>query len=273
HDDGLIARAALETLAPDERLRLDAQLIGCSGCRTHLGEYRMLLDGLGQLMRPAAGAPVETGVRSMQCGRDQMPTFNDNAWQRRAPASARTRRAHVPSALAGALVATLLIAALVGVYAVFGPGRGLGAGTPGVAQSCANVPTPHAVGDINNAIGGDPFWVGGFFGGFAGHHATLDVQGAQHWPHGQPAKVVTQFAPGATAPVTLTGKRLDDGSPLWFQFYTGIGPAAPQSMSVVFNPASSANEAGYIVIPATGCYALTARWASGSWTVAFDGIV
>ena len=277
HDSSLIARAALDELPDDERAALDVQLAACPACRARFDDYRALLGGLAHLFDPArasAGLPTE--------GRHAMtsPT-KDDPRQPPVPIHARPRVAPRRSALAGGLVAALLIVALAGVYAFFGPGRAVvGPGKPIATTpatqaplSCANAPEPHSVLSIGNAIGAPPFWVGGFFGDFPGRHATLDVQGALTTPHGGLAKVVTQLAPGTTQPVTLSGKRLSDGAALWFQFDAGFGPAAPSATESTFDPALSLNDAGYILIPSTGCYALTARWATGSWTLTFQGIV
>lgn len=54
---------------------------------------------------------------------------------------------------------------------------------------------------------------------------------------------------------------------------TSDGEQARDLAQEVFLPALSLNDAGYILIPTTGCYALTARWATGSWTLTFQGIV
>lgn len=288
HDTSLIARAALGEMSEDERAALDARLAACLACRARLDDYRALLGGVASLF-DAAQQPF--GLPSERRYAMSSPV-QDEPHQPPAPVHGRPHPMHRPSALAGGLVAALLIVALAGVYAFFGPGRGtLGSGKTTTAAittpaprhipttgtqssaSCATAPTPQPVLSINNAIGVSPFWVGGFFGGFSGHHATLDVQGAITTPHGGLAKVVTQLAPGATEPVTLSGKRLSDGAALWFQFEAGFGPAAPAETAVTFDPAQSLNDSGYILIPSTDCYALTASWATGSWTLTFQGIV
>ena len=277
HDTSLIARAALGELPDDERAALDARLAACPACRACLDDYRALLGGLAHLFDPA---PAPAGVPSE--GRHPMTvSTGEEPRQSPVPIRARPRVAPRPSALAGGLVAALMIVALAGVYAFVGPGRAMvGSGKPIAATpatqaplSCANTPEPHSVLSIGNAIGAPPFWIGGFFGGFPGHHATLDVQGALTTPHGSLAKVVTQLAPGTTQAVTLSGKRLSDGAALWFQFDAGFGPDAPSVTEFTFDPALSLNDAGYILIPSTGCYALTARWATGNWTLTFQGIV
>lgn len=269
HDTSLIARTALGELTDDERATLDARLAACPACRSRLDDYRALLGGVAHLF----DGPQQLRTPAPERRHPMSAPAQDELHQPPASARAQPRPARRPSALAAGLVAALLIVALAGVYAFIGPGRGLRRGQQGTSQTCASAPTPKPVLAINNAIGASPFWVGGFFGGFPGHHAALDVQGAMATPHGSMGKVVTQFAPGTTQPVMLSGKRLSDGAPLWFQFDAGFGPAAPAATAFTFDPARSLNDSGYILIPATGCYALTARWSTGSWTLTFQGIV
>lgn len=62
-------------------------------------------------------------------------------------------------------------------------------------------------------------------------------------------------------------ERLADGSPLYFQFGTW-GPDVPGTTSAVISP----DDIGYILVPSNGCYSLTARWSTGSWTITFRGL-
>lgn len=194
------------------------------------------------------------------------PTGND---LHQPPTPARGRR---PSALAGGLVAALLIVALVGVYAVLGPGHGTAgtgkaAATPTATHSaadCAGVPTPVPVTlNLANTIGQYPF----VMGGFAGQTATLGAGGTPT-PHGYYGKVVAQVYPGFPGTVTLTGKSLDTGAALWFLNFTSDSPATSQTFQDL---GPNGGYAGYILLPATGCYSLTAAWDGGSWTVPFYG--
>ena len=195
------------------------------------------------------------------------PTENDLPQQ---PMPTRPR--HRPSALAGGLVAALLIVALVGLYAFLGPGHGTtSAGKTAVvptvthsAADCAGVPTPVPVTlNLANTIGQYPF----VMGGFAGETATLGAGGAPT-PHGYYGKAVAQVYPGFPGTVTLTGKSLDTGAPLWFVSFTSETPATSQTFRDL---GPNSGYVGYILLPATGCYSLTAVWDGGSWTVLFYG--
>lgn len=275
HDTSLIARAALGELAEGERAALDARLAACPACQSRLDDYRALLGGMPRLFEvsdspadsPAALPPKLLAERRLHVSGS---TENDLS-QPSTPAHTRARR---PSALAGALVAALLIVALVGVYAVLGPGHstsGTGKSTlpptaTHAAADCAGVPTPQPVTrGMANTIGHYPFEMGGF----AGEIATLEAGGTPT-PHGYYGKVVAQVDPGFPGTVTLTGKSLDTGAPLWFLNFTSDTPATSQTFQDL---GPNGGYAGYILLPASGCYSLTATWDGGSWTVPFYGNV
>jgi hypothetical protein len=136
-------------------------------------------------------------------------------------------------------------------------------------DDCEPGPDPTPVSDhVGDAIGADPAWAIGF-----GPNATLgfspdDLQE----DHGWLRKVLWLLRRSAAEPVTVTGSRLDDGSPLWFDYED---PGAPET-TLVLHPATPDGQEGdwyeyrgYFVVPSAGCYRLTATWPGGGWTLDF----
>jgi hypothetical protein len=136
-------------------------------------------------------------------------------------------------------------------------------------DDCEPGPDPRPVSDhVGGAIGGDPAWAIGF-----GPNATLgfspdDPYGDRGWLR----KVLWLLRRSAAEPITITGVRLDDKSPLWFDYQD---PGAPEA-TLVLDPATPDGQErdwyeyrGYFVVPSAGCYRLTAAWPGGGWTLDF----
>jgi hypothetical protein len=134
---------------------------------------------------------------------------------------------------------------------------------------CEPGPDPTPVSDhVGEGIGADPAWAIGF-----GPTATLTVNRDDPYAdHGWLRKVLWLVRRSVQDPVTITGLRVDDGSPLWFDY----GAAGDQATSVVLDPAAPDGEygdwyeyRGYFVLPSAGCYRLMAAWPGGGWEIDF----
>jgi len=137
-------------------------------------------------------------------------------------------------------------------------------------DDCEPGPEPAPVSDhVADAIGGDPVWAIGF----GGPAATLSFSpGDPYKDHGWLRKVLWLLRRSAIDPVTVTGSRVDDGSPLWFDYQQ----SGPQETVLVLDPAAPHGQhgdwfeyRGYFVAPSAGCYRLTASWPSGGWDLRF----
>jgi hypothetical protein len=100
-------------------------------------------------------------------------------------------------------------------------------------------------------------------------------------------KVMWIVGPNVTEPVTLRGRELQTGAPLWFEIYpSNAEPISGQTQSVytvraVLDPSapnrgSTDNSKGHwaiwgigLVPLAAGCYQLDATWATGGWHTVF----
>ena len=146
-----------------------------------------------------------------------------------------------------------------------------------VPQACPPGPTPK---DVNPSlfgpgVGGSPVWAIGF----AGPHATADLQGITEdattaKQYGWEYKILWEVGPNYTHSVTLRGGSFRNGTLLWFQF----GDQAP-TMTPALDPqhpgtitGSDVGWAGfpsYLLIPGADCYYLEAQWPGGSWRISF----
>lgn len=299
HDEATLTRAALQMLSEAERMALDDRLATCGTCRARLAEYRTLVSDLRQLVPAAAAASTRdralsrpaarrsgraaqwrerNGATVGGAGEDGADGEDDAVTAPRPLAPARWRsRARSARALVSTLAAVLLLALLLGGFWSFGSGRGRH-GSPGRAAStsavvvpgvasalgpapvaCAGAPQPLATaGAIGGAVGQAPFWVGGF----VGTHATL-LAGGTPAPHGYYGKIVTQLDTGYDGTVTLRGTNLADTTPLWFDL------GGKTATTFTTSRTAGANDAGYIFIPASGCYTLTATWGTQRWSYTF----
>jgi hypothetical protein len=136
-------------------------------------------------------------------------------------------------------------------------------------EDCEPGPDPVQVSDhVGDGIGGDPAWAIGF-----GADGTLTFNADDPYQdHGWLRKVLWLVRRSTTDPITVSGHRTDDGSPLWFAY---PGPGG-QAESLVLDPSTPDGEhgdwleyRGYFVLPAAGCYRLEASWPGGQWELDF----
>jgi hypothetical protein len=137
-------------------------------------------------------------------------------------------------------------------------------------DDCELGPEPAPVSDhVADAIGGDPVWAIGF----GGPAATLTFRPDDPYDeHGWLRKVLWLLRRSAADPVTVSGHRLDDGSPLWFDYRQ----PGPQETALLLDPGAPHGQhgdwyeyRGYFVVPSAGCYGLTAAWPGGGWDLRF----
>lgn len=284
HDDAMLTRAALSLLSETEQAELGERLAACDTCRERFAQYQALVAGLQRLVpaQEAALAPM-----SEERDSPRAPAYVRERWQARragggeltpdhylAPLPTLRKRRAVT--LVGTLAAILLLALFAGTFWSFGPGRGQ-SGAPSqpaslrplphvepilgtVPIACAGAPAPQSnVDGVAGAIGGAPFWIGGF----VGTHATLLAGGTTPSRFGWYGKIVTHVDASMNGTVTVRGTNLRDGTPVWFQL-DGAATTGP-----TFRQSAGTSDAGYIFIPTAGCYTLTVNWATGSWTYTF----
>ena len=187
--------------------------------------------------------------------------------------------------LAVAIVVNTLIAVACGDDSVVSPSATLLSTTPTtpaasasptqgpigpLPDDCEPGPDPVLVSDhVGHGIGGDPAWGIGF-----GPDATLGFNPDDpHQDRGWLRKVLWLLRRTSGDPVTVTGWRVDDESPLWFAY---PGPGG-QKTSLVLDPARPDGQhgdwdeyRGYFVTPSAGCYRLAAAWPGGGWEIDFS---
>lgn len=135
---------------------------------------------------------------------------------------------------------------------------------------------------------------GGFSGGFAfaGRSPVWGegISTALHVPSNRgeypSMKTMWVVGPNFAKPVTLTGRDLRGGTPLWFEIYPSLGGPLPSTASVyttraVLDPAApnrgaTDNSTGHwniwgigLYVLKSGCYQLDATWDGGSWRAIF----
>jgi hypothetical protein len=138
----------------------------------------------------------------------------------------------------------------------------------------------------SQAIGREPVLLGGFVGPYAtlrlGPDAAANAYGwtAPYTRYGWPAPIGLVLRSDFAGPVTLSGRDLRTGHPLWFGFIEAGVWGAPQRVVPVFtldlaNPSvpaggATASEAfwyGYAFLPGAGCYMIAATWPGGGWQI------
>ena len=94
----------------------------------------------------------------------------------------------------------------------------------------------------------------------------------QYYDVGWIRKVLWLLDRNAADPVTVTGARVADGAPLWFEYR----PDGAQETVLLLDPAAPDGQhgdwyeyRGYFVAPAAGCYRLKTAWPGGGWEVPF----
>jgi hypothetical protein len=149
----------------------------------------------------------------------------------------------------------------------------LGAVPTFCAQGAALVPFDTAT--IIPGIGGKDVWI---VGPFSGPRATAHLASAppsDYTPLGWPLQIQVAIVSTATQPITLTGRDVRTGYPLWFQASTQE-PAALATPSLTIDPTllqSSTGDGkwllwfGVLYLPGASCYQLQSAWAGGGWTI------
>jgi hypothetical protein len=125
-------------------------------------------------------------------------------------------------------------------------------------------------------LGVSPVWMGG-----GGPSLTLDQDGNELGPamgavySGHPGygwfqRRLWLIEGTATAPVTLSGRRLGDDLPMWFSIgdpppltHPVLDPARP---GIPVQHGTWREFPSYVFYPDTGCYQISAEWEGGGWT-------
>jgi hypothetical protein len=121
--------------------------------------------------------------------------------------------------------------------------------------------------------GTSPVWETGF-GLFPGGTLHLNANGPTPWPS---TKIMWVVGPNYMQPVTLQGRDLLSGVPVWFDLHAnGSAPGSPNTL-VTLDPAnpnrgSTQNTAGHwniwgilLFFTQAGCYDVQSSWAGGQW--------
>jgi hypothetical protein len=131
----------------------------------------------------------------------------------------------------------------------------------------------------SNYIGGDPFWVGGFWG----PRATLHLTGVRTYyepGYGWAAFVMFVLKRSFTHTMTLRGGTVDGRTPLLFDAAEKDAPNGETrtltlegKRQTTFPGGSGPQQwptfPGDIVAPRAGCYYLKATWPGGTWRITF----
>jgi hypothetical protein len=167
---------------------------------------------------------------------------------------------------------------------------------PGVADIPTIESAPASCGGTRPVLspGGPPFnaqSIGSapvLLGGFTAPNATLllgphAMANSYSWPapysrYGWPAPIGLKLQSGFNAPVTLSGRDLRTGYPLWFGFIEAGVWGAPKLITSTYTldpahppvPAGGSTDTetfwyGYVFLPGAGCYTLAAFWPGGGW--------
>jgi hypothetical protein len=149
----------------------------------------------------------------------------------------------------------------------------LGAVPATCPQGAALVPFDTAT--IIPGIGGTDVWIVGPFSGPRATAHLASMYPSDYTPLGWPLQIQVAIASTGTLPITLTGRDLRTGYPLWFQANdpgTGAPPATP---SLTIDPTqlqSSTGDGkwllwfGVLYLPEASCYIIQSAWAGGGWT-------
>jgi hypothetical protein len=137
-------------------------------------------------------------------------------------------------------------------------------------DDCPPGPDPTPVSDhVGSGVGAEPAWAIGF-----GPGATLQFTRDDPYDgHGWLRKVLWLLRSTAGEAVTITGIRVDDRAPLWFDYAND----QPRRDVLVLDPAAPDGEhldwyeyRGFFVVPSAACYHLTAAWPGGGWELDFS---
>ena len=115
-----------------------------------------------------------------------------------------------------------------------------------------------------DGIGGGPVYAVGLM-----DFATVSLENDRAVAQGWPAKELWVINPRYHGPITLSGRNLVTGAPVWFSF---SGPASTHPKLNGSPPGTGTSgiwtqDPSYVVFPQVGCYTVSARWSTGSWQV------
>lgn len=149
----------------------------------------------------------------------------------------------------------------------------LGAVPASCPQGAALVPFDTAT--IIPGIGGKDVWIVGPFSGPRATAHLASMNSSDYTPLGWPLQIQIAIASTSTQPITLTGRDVRTGYPIWFQASTPE-PAAPATPSLTIDPTllqSSTGDGkwllwfGVLYLPGASCYTIQSAWAGGGWTI------
>jgi hypothetical protein len=118
-----------------------------------------------------------------------------------------------------------------------------------------------------------PVWELGF-GRLPGDTLHLNTNGPTPWPS---TKIMWVVGPNFMNPVTLQGRDLLSGVPVWFDLHAnGSSPGSPTTLATLDpsnpNRGSTQNSAGHwniwgilLFFTQSGCYDVESSWAGGQW--------
>jgi hypothetical protein len=142
-----------------------------------------------------------------------------------------------------------------------------------VPSNCTPGPTLHQIfPGIGPGIGNAPLWVFGFGGPHPviriGPHDTYVALYGWVW------KIIWEVGPHFLSKITLRGKNVRTGAPIWFQLDGPNVSSAVLDPQHPNHPVPAAGEGyaewgSYIFIPADGCYQINATWSGGQWSFPF----
>jgi hypothetical protein len=142
-----------------------------------------------------------------------------------------------------------------------------------IPPNCAPGPTLHQIfSTIGPGIGTTPLWIFGF----GGTHPELriDPQDKYVAPYGWIWKIIWEVGPHFSSNITLRGKNVRTGAPIWFHLDGPIVSSAALDPQHPDHPVPAAGEGyaewgSYVFILAAGCYQMEATWPGGQWSFPF----
>lgn len=125
---------------------------------------------------------------------------------------------------------------------------------------------------LGPGIGQSPLWVFGF----GGPHTILVIETSDPHvaPYGWERKLIWEVGPHFSSKITLSGKNVRTGVPIWFQFDEPPVSSAVLDPQHFNHPAPAGGEGyaewgSYIFVPVAGCYQIEASWPGGQWSFPF----
>jgi hypothetical protein len=138
----------------------------------------------------------------------------------------------------------------------------------GPAPSSCSRPTPRTVNpSFGLAIGESTVYAVGAWDSTG----VMHVDRATQTQHGEQVKVLWVIKSGFNQPVSVRGKSMSTGRPLYFE----IGDSSPTTTPTLDPNSAPVSEGdwpnfpSYLDIPAADCYIIDATWSGGQWQVEF----